>query len=278
MDPSALIFVALAVAWAAYLIPKALEHHEESARSRSIDRFSHRLRILARREPVGRRTSALVTVADQVPEPVPAPEPVVTLEEFRMSARAWARGYAAAARRRRRVLELLLLVTAVVAATAVGGRLAWVWLGVPAGLVLLWLVVCRVSVRRQRRRRLVRPARPVDVPLLADPAAAPAEVLHDTGTDTGAGLLVPADGGGEASAAAPGWDPLPIVVPTYVAKEQVRRSVRTIELDSTGVWSSGRSEIDSALVRDSDAAARAERDARQDRDDQDDQADRAVGS
>ena len=42
MDLSGLIFVALAVAWAAYLIPKALKHHEDVVRSRSVDRFSHR--------------------------------------------------------------------------------------------------------------------------------------------------------------------------------------------------------------------------------------------
>ena len=32
---SALIFVALAVAWAVYLVPKALKHHDEVARTRS---------------------------------------------------------------------------------------------------------------------------------------------------------------------------------------------------------------------------------------------------
>ena len=51
MDLSALIFVALAVAWAVYLIPKALKHHDDVVRSRSVDRFSHTMRVLARREP-----------------------------------------------------------------------------------------------------------------------------------------------------------------------------------------------------------------------------------
>jgi hypothetical protein len=55
-----LIFVALAVAWAVYLIPKALEHHEEGARTRTVDRFSARLRVLARREPINRRKARLV--------------------------------------------------------------------------------------------------------------------------------------------------------------------------------------------------------------------------
>ena len=60
MDLSALIFVALAVAWAVYLIPKALKHHDEVVRSRSVDRFSHTMRVLARREPVSRRDARLV--------------------------------------------------------------------------------------------------------------------------------------------------------------------------------------------------------------------------
>ena len=61
MDPSALIFVALAVAWAAYLVPKALQHHDDAVRSRSVDRFSHTMRVLARREPVDRRSARPVS-------------------------------------------------------------------------------------------------------------------------------------------------------------------------------------------------------------------------
>ena len=60
MDLSALIFVALAVAWAVYLVPKALKHHDDVVRSRSVDRFSHTMRVLARREPVNRRNARLV--------------------------------------------------------------------------------------------------------------------------------------------------------------------------------------------------------------------------
>ena len=62
MDLSALIFVALAVAWAAYLVPKALRHHEDAAASRSVD-GSDRMRVLARREPVS------VMVVNALPEP-----------------------------------------------------------------------------------------------------------------------------------------------------------------------------------------------------------------
>ena len=45
------------------------------------------------------------------------------------------------------------------------------------------------------------------------------------------------------------WDPVDVPLPTYVSKSVATRGVRTIDLDSTGVWSSGRNEADSALVR-----------------------------
>jgi hypothetical protein len=68
------------------------------------------------------------------------------------------------------------------------------------------------------------------------------------------------------------WEPLPVTLPTYVSKPAAeRRSVRTIDLDATGVWTSGRTESDAALVREAEQRARA---------DQGDAAghDRAVGS
>ena len=55
-----MIFVALAVAWAAYLLPKALRHHDEVSRSRSVERFSNTMRVLARREPVTHGGARLV--------------------------------------------------------------------------------------------------------------------------------------------------------------------------------------------------------------------------
>ncbi|HQR26328.1 MAG TPA: hypothetical protein PLP61_04745, partial [Nocardioides sp.] len=81
---TALIFVAVAVAWAAYLIPKALHHHDDAVRARSVDRFSHTMRVLARREPVSRREAKLVVTGRADPgssvevaaaEPAPAPSP-----------------------------------------------------------------------------------------------------------------------------------------------------------------------------------------------------------
>ena len=76
MDQSGLIFVALAIAWAAYLIPQALRHHDDAVRGRSIDRFSHSMRVLARREPVNARRARLVVtpVRESGPAAIPSPD------------------------------------------------------------------------------------------------------------------------------------------------------------------------------------------------------------
>ncbi len=65
---------------------------------------------------------------------------------------------------------------------------------------------------------------------------------------------------------APGtWDPVPVTLPTYVAKEAASpRTVRTIDLDSTGVWSSGRIEADAELARQADQAEQTARDTESD--------------
>jgi hypothetical protein len=70
------------------------------------------------------------------------------------------------------------------------------------------------------------------------------------------------------------WDPVPVTLPTYVSKPPARRTVRTIDLDSTGVWTSGRTEADSALAREAEAAERVRRRVSR----KDEAGDEAVGS
>ena len=69
MDLSALIFVALAVAWAVYLIPKALKHHEDAQQKRTVEGFSQSMRVLARREPVDAATPPWSSRASRPPSP-----------------------------------------------------------------------------------------------------------------------------------------------------------------------------------------------------------------
>ena len=264
VDLSGLIFVALAVAWAAYLIPKALQHHDEVRRSRSVDRFSSRMRVLARREPVSGKDARLVVTPTRAGAP-----PVVTTKSVpadRTAARRAA--IATATRRRRNVLVTLLVLNIAVLSLAA------------------WLVACRVMVRSERglgRPQLHLPkvpmptiARRAVAEAAAEDAALAAEAASHSGRrdlleDTAAHPPIQVTAEGEVRDPDM-WDPVPVTLPTYVSKDAAPRTVRTIDLDSTGVWSSGRSEADSALAREADAAQRAER-TRRDGDDQ-----RAVGS
>jgi len=256
VDLSGIIFVALAVAWAVYLIPKALKHHDEVVKSRSIDRFSHTMRVLARREPVSTRDARLVVAPGRA-----ASAPVVETKAARPTpAQIRARRVAArkAARRRRRVLGTLLLANVAVAAVAAFAVIDWVWQAIPAALVVVWLVACRLMVKKERA---------VAAPVI--PSAAPPVVSEDEGAEpmvvdverneqgfdelasTSETTSIPAVLVGDPTL----WDPLPVTLPTYVTKPvATRRSVRTISLDDTGVWTSGRTDADAALAREADAA------------------------
>jgi hypothetical protein len=226
VDLSALIFVALAVAWAVYLIPKALKHHEDEQQTRSVDGFSRSLRVLARREPVDRKNAELV---------VPGRKTETAVAQPAVSRAAAAR----AAKRRLRVVLLILVANLGVAGAAYLGYVEWVFQAAPAGLLVAWLVACRLMVKMERA---VAPA------VRTSTAAAAA----DTGPDTEEIAPVPATAEREPGS----WDPVPVTLPTYVDKAEAARSVRTIDLDSTGVWSSGRNESDSRLAREADEASR----------------------
>ncbi len=301
MDLSALIFVALAAAWAVYLIPKALKHHEEDAVSRSVEGFSDRLRVLARREPVNSNRAELVVSGRTTPRAAAAataPEaeapdaeaPVADAPDAEAAATAATTGDAAAAadvetspltprqirfrrnaarqaaQRRRRVLGLLLLANVVLLALAFAGVVAWPFVAIPATLLVGWLVTCRLMVRRERAARVaptrVRKRRRT----LADEALAAEsdEPAADSTDDVAAEVRddtdeIPAVRVEDEEPVAGGWDPVPMTLPTYVDKAPAGRTVRTIDLDSTGVWSSGRSASDSALAREADSdRARAE--------------------
>ena len=305
MDLSALIFVALAVAWAVYLIPKALKHHDEVVRSRSVEKFSHTMRVLARREPVDRRNARLVvspiraalrppvetkahaaaevvaaSVTTEVTREVTAtvstgrtpssqPSRPVSPAAERASARR-------AAKRRRNVLALVLLANAVVVGLAVAKVVAWPWVAAPVAVLVAWLVACRVSVRAERRQRAVRSAIEIGMPPVVEEELDDSDLTGEI-TVTPPQPRVP-DAPAEPAAASPaadapavvtgevqvvgGWDMVPTTLPTYVSKPAAqRRTVSTIDLDSTGVWSSGHHDGDSALARSAEQSAKAAREA-----------------
>jgi hypothetical protein len=253
VELSGLIFVALAVAWAAYLIPKALHHHEEVVRSRSVDRFSHRMRVLARREPVNGRNARLVVSPGRpaAPPMVTTKGPAPTMTGARREA------IARATRRRRRVLGLILFANVAVGTVAAFSLIYWWYAAIPAGVLVAWLVACRLMVRRERGiRRTRRTRRRAAAPAEDAAAVETSYVDGDSPVEDTMATAVPVDAPADPAV----WDPLPVTLPTYVTKAAAtRRTVRTIDIDSTGVWSSGRSEADSALAREADEADRAAR-------------------
>jgi len=254
VDLSALIFVALAVAWAVYLVPKALKHHEDSAASRSIDGFSDRLRVLARREPVDRKTSRLVVEGEKPPA---EPAPVVREPMTPQQARAHRAASSSAARRRRKVVSTILVAIIVTLAVATAGYISMSYAAIPTALLVAWLILCRVMVRREAAVFVPATRRSNDAIEVDDDGDLTEELQAVTAPVADAVLDEPA--AETQPEPAPGeWAPMPVTLPTYVSKEPAaRRSVRTIDLDSTGVWTSGRTAADSALAREAEAVDRA---------------------
>ncbi|MDT9593588.1 hypothetical protein RDV89_10955 [Nocardioides zeae] len=285
MDLSGVIFVAVAIAWAAYLIPQALKHHDEAVESRSVERFSATLRVLVRRGEVATET----TVEPAEPEAAPTP---AQLRARRAAARR-------AMQRRRRVLGTLLALLTLGIALAAFGVMPWGFVAAPSALLVTWLVTCRVMVKGERaafaRDRVAVTTTPV-APEKARPApnaasseadlvAAMAEhadeaevaALYNANAETSLISAVSLEGDTELSsahAAPPAavqddrdpstlWEARSVPLPTYVSKDHAAaRELPAFDFDDTGVWSSGRDDADSDLVRRNAAAtpAPAERD------------------
>ncbi|MCA0323905.1 MAG: hypothetical protein LCH60_15350 [Actinobacteria bacterium] len=272
---SSLLFAAVVVAWVVYLVPKALAHSDDSGRSKTVERFSERMRVLARREPAAEREARLVreptpgrkapsaaaespgTSPAETPRPVASRPAVPTTAARRAAARK-------ATRRRQVVLAVLLTSLLTIVATAAFSLHSWWYVAIPATLIAAWLVMCRVMVKTERRSGSARPSARAAAPVAevapeapetarAEEAkeAEPAGDVEQSDDDTNhQGIPVVRD---------PNlWDPVPVTLPTYVDKEPAaRRTVRTIDLDATGVWTSGRTAEDSALAREAEEAERA---------------------
>jgi hypothetical protein len=272
-----LIYAAIVVAWAAYLVPLALRRYDEAARTRSIDTFSNAMRVLGRREPARSRGlgAELVTPA----RPLASPRvltPTRKAEAAETVARPTKAARRRAAQRRRRVLLSLLTVAAVVGGVTAFGLLPWYAVAVAVAVVVGWLVVCRVQVRRLEstvwEQSLTQPARkprdrkqarraarvdssygggfgdePDDDPTVVITAAELEARPGRHEVDDDADPVSDGDLAEEMVAAVPVatsdghslWDPLPVTLPTYVSKPKAPRTVRSIEFGEPGAWTSG---------------------------------------
>jgi hypothetical protein len=279
VDLSGLIFVALALVWAVVLIPKALREHDDAARTRSVEASSDSARVLTRSGRAPQPLTVPVSKADRGPH----------LEVPQSAAARQRRLAAHAARRRRRVLGLLVLAGVATGGASIGGLLAPWAAAVPGGVVLGFLMLARVIVRREQaawgetRRRMPAERSGDQAPGVAvdraDESAGAAPDLHVVArNDQGVAVVSDSEDTSAFDAAslagvvgAPTstlWDPLPLTLPTYVSKPRATRSVRTIDLQAPGVSSSGHDAVDSALVAEAGSGT----------EDQDPPAQQAVGS
>ena len=144
------------------------------------------------------------------------------------------------------MLGLILASLLTTVAVAAFGVIGWWSVAVPVTLLAAWLVACRLMVRGEQARRFDAELREATGEMPAIKVGAtpsdeapidPIDPMDDT-TSTPA-ITDPAL-----------WDPMPVTLPTYVGKPAAQaRSVRTIDLDSSGVWTSGRTEVDAAIAR-----------------------------
>lgn len=253
------LIVAFVVAiWAAYFVPLVLRRYDEASTSSSLEDLSPLSRTINRPTAESEKVDA--------PEPTPAVDaPTPAVDEPTPRPRVMRSAARLAARRRRRTLLTLL------AATAIVGGLMWfrvipIWsIAIPVGLVLAWLVACRVQVRHERggstkrvkkakRSKKAKKAKNVTPATSADDDESTVivsgqvedvnpgrrHVMESTPLESDAldeQLVIAAP-----SVATTGdlvWDPLPVTVPTYVTKPRAGRTVRTIDFAQPGAWTSG---------------------------------------
>ena len=227
---SGVIFAAIAIAWLAYLVPHFVRGRDVDEElledSDPADRFSDSMRI------VRYGTAPLL---DQDLEEIESFD-VSTPQTRRAAVNDLRRLERLAASRRRRVLLGMMAALSVVVGLCAAHLTPWWSTAIPGGLLMIFLVVARISVRVMRRgldaryREIRHGSTESTIFLSLKDFAASGEDAHH--------------GSGKAAdlATSPGtfWDPLPITMPTYVSKPLAPRTVRTIDLSGPEMSSSAR--------------------------------------
>lgn len=279
MSGSGLIYAAIALMWAAVLIPMWLRNHDSVAENRSAERFGQAMRVLSRKEQGDSdETSAAhdsFEAADDHPTARPEPMTHQTVERSAGPVHTPARPrrpqprqrpqrpQRTLAQRRARTLAALGVALIVLTLAAVATPVPW-WAPLPvAALVVAFVVHLRVqAIQHERRRRGVRrPARAE--------SSAPTRRAADNDRDNQVAVPV-ADGqqststfvsgpsravvvetkgsssGGDVTFDADSevdeetWRPNPLPLPTYVTAPKAIRPIKVIDLTTPGAWTSGR--------------------------------------
>ena len=250
MGTTGLIFAGIAIAWLAYLVPHFVRRRdgEPDVEHEAVDPFSDSVRIL-------RHGTAPLLDQD-----------LAELREFEVSTPVTRRAAVAdlrrlervAASRRRRVLSGLFAILCAVISVASMSWVPWWSVAIPGGLILLFVVVSRFSVRAMRRDL---DARYVSISRGSDEKTvmiSRKDAVTDGKDKKGLGKKAKKAKDGKDAEGKPGlWDPLPITVPTYVSKPLAPRTVRTIDLSAPDVTSSGRQSVPVTADAPEEAAAEA---------------------
>ena len=140
-----MIFAAIAIAWLAYLVPHFVRRRDDDEQledSDPADRFSDSMRI------VRHGTAPLL---DQDLEEIASFE-VSTPQTRRAAVKDLRRLEVLAALRRRRVLLVLMAALSAVIGLCAAHLIPWWSTAIPGGLLLIFIVVARISVRVMLRR------------------------------------------------------------------------------------------------------------------------------
>lgn len=238
-----LIYVAIIALWAVFLVGQLLRHHDDVTESRSADRFSTAMRILAR------RSSPVPDKRYIVKPPPPSGRKTPGRQTFVKGRRTPAAGRIRMLARRRRILLGLLLLFVVTAMLSGLEQLQWWSATVPAGLLGTYAGYLRRQVRRAAaaNRRQAAAARSAEARRLRMErldrmrTARESRELEQPQAAAVDGSVI--DGRLAADETADeGWDPRPWPLPTYVTAPAAAppvRSNRVIDLTSPGAWTEG---------------------------------------
>lgn len=212
MGFTGLVFGAIAAIWLVYLVPYFLRHRGED------------LEVGESEVPFSTAVT-IVTPGASLAEADPGTAEISTPLTRRAQLRELTQIDVRAAQRRRRVLMVLLLGQLVVATLVLLQILLWWAVTIPAGLIVVFLMIARFSVRAMR----------------ADLERRAAAIRECPSEDTVAISLTPADVATHAHAVeltgpivpvGSLWEPIPITRPTYVSKPLPARTVRTVDLSA----------------------------------------------
>ncbi len=206
------IFAMIAAFWLVYLIPYYLQHRGDTDDAEVDIPFTpSAVTIVRSGESLAQADEGTVDISTPLTRRA-------RLRELRLIDEQ-------AAQRRRRVLIFLLLVQLGVAALAYFGIGAWWGAAIPAGLLAVFLIVARFSVRAMRAdldRRAEQIKQSFDEETVALAITEQDVTAHEHSVE----LSVPLTGLGSL------WEPVPITRPTYVSTPLAPRTVRTIDLSA----------------------------------------------